>query len=188
MQLPEVAPLSASLLDVEAYLPEPGEECQDCVEYSSLKRMTTIPDDFALENDEVRVQFNKKTFMVEQLHFKKLGQTIDLKMSVVRYPSANSDSGAYIFAPRLAEPETLRMVPIDAFLVQSPLTDKLVVFYKSTYMNAVFSMITFQVNHISNKRVLKVDYQFNQLPLDEIFLRFEIVKANGPSSKDYDLD
>jgi RNA binding exosome subunit len=62
--------------------------------------LISINDKSVLENDELIVRFDKRTFMPNQIEFKKLNQIIDLKVEVIRYPSGTSETGAYISAPK----------------------------------------------------------------------------------------
>lgn len=56
--------------------------------------------DTSLENDEMKVEFDETTLFPKQIFFKRFNETVNLKVSLVRYPTANSDTGAYISAPR----------------------------------------------------------------------------------------
>ncbi len=48
----------------------------------------------------MKINFDKKTYLPNNIEFKKLNQSINMKMEIVRYPTQSSDSGAYIFGPR----------------------------------------------------------------------------------------
>ena len=53
-------------------------------------------------------------------------------MQVIRYPTTNSQSGAYIFAPK-EEGIPLKLQIIDAFILEGDDQDRIIVFYKSRY-------------------------------------------------------
>jgi len=74
-------------------------------------------------------------------------------MQFIRYPTAVSDSGAYIFAPRTTA-VNIDLEIIDAKVVnhdrQDPndqyIQQKLLIFYKSQYLNQCFSLMTISIN------------------------------------------
>ena len=94
IEIPNVEPLSVNLINIEKIN---DEEMKD--EYSKESKSEKIVEPKVLQNEDLTVSFDKY-YLPNKLHFKKLGQTIDLKMSIVRYPTSLSESGAYIMAPR----------------------------------------------------------------------------------------
>jgi hypothetical protein len=40
-----------------------------------------------LENEMIKINFDKKTYLPNNIEFKKLNQSINLKIEVVRYPT-----------------------------------------------------------------------------------------------------
>ena len=100
--------------------------------------------------------------------------TLDLSLEIIRYPNSKSDSGAYIHAP-YTKPQPLKVTILGAFLIHSDFHDKIVVFYKSSYINACFSLINIVINkQESMDDVVHVDMQSNIIYKDELYLRFKV--------------
>ena len=66
---------------------------------------------------------------------------------------------------------------LGAFIIKSDdFHDKIVVFYKSSYINACFSLINIVLNkQNSSQDVIHVDMQSNIIYKDELYLRFSIM-------------
>ena len=99
--IPKVNSLSVNLLTIEqVYDPVNNVTNKFLSTDGGSQKLESINDKSILENDELIVRFDKRTFMPNQIKFKKLNQIIDLKVQVIRYPSVTSETGAYISAPK----------------------------------------------------------------------------------------
>ena len=87
-----------------------------------------------LENDLVRFQLSNKTFMPELLYDKTINKTVKLDVKFMRHQTSYSESGAYIFAPR-SEARPMKLHVIDVKVVRSGIVQKVLVFYKTPYIN-----------------------------------------------------
>jgi hypothetical protein len=58
----------------------------------------------------MKINLNSESMLPEKVIFKTLNQEIDFDMSIVHYPSAMSNSGAYIFAPYSEEQKMMLTV------------------------------------------------------------------------------
>jgi len=99
--------------------------------------------------------------MVNKIFVKKFNQTLDVELSIVRYPSSKSESGSYIFAPFEAEPLTLDLTVIEAYKYETEVHEKLLLFIKSSYFDSAFALVTIQLSKKHNRRVVKTDLSFN---------------------------
>lgn len=187
VEVPRIAPMSANLLSVAASTAPP--EDRDGLAVRAVSRRITFMDSTTvLENSELRVTFDKRTFMPSKIFFKRSNQEISLKLSVVHYPTAFGQSGAYIFAPgREAVP--LRLAITDAILVTgNEAYEKLIVGYKSQQLSGIQAILIMQLPKSEHrKRVLQLTLRSNSLPDDELFLRVEIkpTSASGEPGKFY---
>ena len=116
IELPDVMPASMNMVSIEtvpfhSFMP-PGIYAGE-----TMVTQVLLADKKYLENEDIILWFNHRTYLPSKIFFKKLNQTIDIDMQFVRYPSSSSDSGAYIFAPRSkAIPLSLQI--IDAKFMQ----------------------------------------------------------------------
>ena len=94
----------------------------------------------------------------------------------MRYPNSKSESGAYIHSP-YTKAQPLKVTILGAFLIKSDeFHDKIVVFYKSSYINACFSLLNIVLNkEESLQDVIHVDMQSNIIYKDDLYLRFSIL-------------
>ena len=134
IQLPEVDPMSVNLLSIESHynIKKNNQTDPEFAKETQSRRVHVLDENSVLENDELLVQFDRRTFMPNEIYFKSLDQKVNLEMQVIRYPTTNSQSGAYIFAPK-DEGIPLKLQILDAFILQGDDQDRLIVFYKSRY-------------------------------------------------------
>jgi hypothetical protein len=139
IHMPELEPLSINFVVIK------NVTCGSCKSERNSKLIYRIDESTFLENDQIRVDFDKKTFYPNKILFKNKSLSLDLSLEIIRYPNSKSESGAYIHAP-YTKPQPLKMKILGAFLIQSDFHDKIVVFYKSSYINACFSLINIVIN------------------------------------------
>lgn len=111
--------------------------------------------------------------MPKSILFKRLDQKVNLNIEIIRYPTSNSESGAYIFAPK-DEGVPLRLQVIDATILTGDDQDRIIIFYKSRYSASVQALLSISINKLLDQRVLKMSLLCNQIKNNELFLRFSV--------------
>ena len=100
----------------------------------------------------MKINFDKKTYLPNNIEFKKLNQSINMKIEIVRYPTQSSDSGAYIFGPRYkAVPLNLQIIDAKILDEEDKFLSKIIIFYKSQYSKNCIAIITITLYNIGNK-------------------------------------
>lgn len=169
-RIDDVRPLSASLLTVQVQPRTFDSHNASLTEDASLREVKK-DDEVVLENDVVRFSLSRKTYMPERLFDKTLQKGVKLEAALMRHQTSNSESGAYIFAPR-TEAKEMKLQVIDVKFFDSKLVKKVLVFYKSPYIANCHSLMTLWLNE--GERVLHYEHRGHVLDEDEVFLRIKI--------------
>jgi len=70
-------------------------------------------------------------------------------MSLIRYSGANSESGAYIFAPT-SPGRKMAIKPIDAYFVANSIQSQVLIFYNTIYKSSCFGVLTISLDHFGD--------------------------------------
>jgi outer membrane lipoprotein-sorting protein len=98
LKLPEIKPMSmgtVTLVQQMTFTKQPNSEKEKAkLSHHSLETGPPL-----LENENIRVVLDKKTFFPREMTFKKTNDTFEVDMSLVYYSTELSNSGAYLFSP-----------------------------------------------------------------------------------------
>ena len=102
-----------------------------------------------MSNSKIDLGFDSKSMLLNLINLKDQNLKLDLDMSLLRYSGANSESGAYIFAPTSLG-RKMAVKPIDAYLVDSSIQSQILIFYKTIYKASCFGVLTVSLDHFGD--------------------------------------
>ena len=125
-----------------------------------------------VENEKLKIYFDKNTHLVERLIDKQKGRELKMKMELVRYMAAHGESGAYIMAYNMPA-RNIKLQLIKTVIQRGYHSTQVINFYKSPFKSSCFCFVIMQLdNHDLVSEVLKISIKTFHFDNEEVYLRF----------------